>query len=89
MGNNSSNTGVIISQVCDYTKTSRLDTFKQWIKKKKAVNHTVCADSHGTGYLLGETKRAMNGYQFSLEVARQGPRVAIRRSGHGEDMGYP
>lgn len=79
MGNNSSNTGVIISQFCDYTKNEHVRHFQ-------AVNHTVCVDSHSTDYLLGESERAINGYQFSLEVARQGPRVDILRSGQGETV---
>lgn len=79
MGNNRPNTGVIILQFCDYTKNEHVRHFQ-------AVNHTVCVDSHSTGYLLGESERAINGYQFSLEVARQGPRVDILISGQGETV---
>lgn len=79
MGNNRPNSGVIISQFCDYTKNEHVRHFQ-------AVNHTVCVDSHSTGYLLGESERAISGYQFSLEVARQGPRVDILISGQGETV---
>lgn len=79
MENNSPNTGVIISQFCDYTKNEHVRHFQ-------AVNHTVCVDSHSTGYLLGESERAINGYQFSLKVARQGPRVDILISGQEETV---
>lgn len=79
MGNNSSNIGIIISQFCDYTKNKHVRHFQ-------AVNHIVCVDSHNIGYLLGASERAVNGYQFSLEVARKGPSVDILRSGQGETV---